>query len=193
MRKFRYKLWHSIIAFLIVLLACGTTASASLLKDNYVGYQYYFSDLSQPYDSPEKFYINPIINYDIVSNAATLTVSDTQIIMHYHTATHYNGGPFNGFVLFDINGTIADFLSFTIDSVTNMTGFNTNRITLDENSIAINFQNLSFTPETVVSISLIGATIPIPEPSIFAILALLIPIAGVFLCDRDVQRKMNLL
>ena len=66
-----------------------------------------------------------------------------------------------------LNFTGADILSLSIDPATNMTGFDASRISFTSNQIQVDWQNLSFTPSTIVKLD---AVTGVPEPSSYVFL-----------------------
>lgn len=103
----------------------------------------------------------------------TIDVSDTRIVFDFLVGGWWGNTEFNGFWFFDINDMIGDFTAVTIDPATNMAGLDASRITFDANNIYINFQNLSFTADTIVSLSINGGAsnpVPTPEPAALGLL-----------------------
>jgi hypothetical protein len=77
---------------------------------------------------------------------------------------------FNGFHVFDVNGTIPAFGSVTINAATNMVGLTPDRVTFDADNIWVNWQNLAFNPSTRVSLDVTPAATPVPEPASLVLL-----------------------
>ena len=154
----------------IATFALATPASASLLDGNSVGIQYLFPDSGTVFadlgsnlvgtDPPTTF--NPY--FDFVFTDTTASASAFQ-----QFAT-WSATAFNGFRLYDINGTIDAFTSVTIDSLSNMVGLDASRITFDADNIYVNWQGLSFSEETIVTLNINGADVNVPEPGSLALL-----------------------
>lgn len=92
--------------------------------------------------------------------------SDTNIFVDYRNSGTWTLTAFNGFHVFDLNGTIPAIVSVTINPATNLAGFTASRITFDADNIWVDWGGLSFDGETVVSLDVLpeGAT-PVPEPA----------------------------
>jgi hypothetical protein len=106
---------------------------------------------------------------DIVDGIASLDISDTNLLLDFTTSgTFYGVGSFNGFVLTDINGTIPDFTSVTINAISNLGGFTPDRIFFDANTIRINFIGLPFRSDSILSLDVTA----VPEPTTVALLGL---------------------
>ena len=67
----------------------------------------------------------------------------------------------------------APFTSVTIDPATNMAGFNASRISFTANQIQVDWQNLSWSPSTVVTLDVNAST---PEPAAITTFALLLAV-----------------
>jgi len=74
----------------------------------------------------------------------------------------------NGFRITDVNGTIDDFVGVSINPATNMAGLDASRISFDADNIWVNWQSLSFDPNTIVSLDITA----VPEPATAMILGL---------------------
>jgi hypothetical protein len=74
----------------------------------------------------------------------------------------FTNGSFNGMHVFDLNGTIPQILSVTINPATVFPGFTVSRISFDANNIFINLAGLNPNPATAVLALDITAA---PEPS----------------------------
>jgi len=153
-------------AMLSLLTPVVSHASPTLFAGHRLGFQWYYSTLDHPHDPPAVIEVTPTGSFYIDHSQSTLTVSDNQIRFEssINFSTHFNGGPFNGFVLTDIDGTIGNLDSFVIESETNLAGFSDSRVTLSANSIAVNFQNLSNRPGMLVVLSVAGHSVPEPSP-----------------------------
>ena len=57
------------------------------------------------------------------------------------------------FHFFDVSGTIEDIVSVSINSATNMSGFDASRVTFDEDNIFIDWSGLSFGPDSLVMLA----------------------------------------
>lgn len=108
------------------------------------------------------------VNIDASTNLPTF-------LFYFTTAgkfsTYRGTATFNGFRFSDINENLADFASVTINSVTNMDGFDASRLTVDPNFILVNFLGLSAVEGTKVGLDLTQAS-PVPEPATLVLLGI---------------------
>ncbi len=170
----------------IATAAIAAQASATVLLGNSVGIQYIFPDIVSVYqdlgsnlvgtDGPTAF--PGYFNFSFTDTTAT--TSDFQFSSSW-TATD-----FNGFHLYDVNGTIAPITSVSINAVTNMVGLDASRITFDANNIYVNWNGLSFDGGTVVTLDINAAGVP--EPASWALM-----IGGFGLVGAAMRRRVSAL
>jgi hypothetical protein len=159
------------VAAAVLVLGLPSVAGATLLDGKTVNYQYYYPDLMSPYSNADNG--NKVVGAGIeVSNISdfqgTMDISDTNILIDFSGSASWNGSSFNGWVLSDVLGAIDAFTSVTINAATNLVGFDLSRISFTANAISVNWQGLSFSPDTVVSLDVNG----VPEPATLALLGL---------------------
>lgn len=155
---------------LLAATAIATVFSApasALLVGNSVGIQYLFPDITTVYEDLGSNLVGtdgptPFTGYfDFSFTDATATASAFQFASSWTTTS------FNGFRLYDLNGTIDAISSVTINPVSNMAGLNASRITFDANNIYVNWNGLNFDQNTVVTLNINGA---VPEPASWAMM-----------------------
>lgn len=160
------------LAVAALTLTIPWAAHADLLLGETINYQYYLPDLLTPYggaDNGNKVVGAGIEVTNLVQNGGTVDLSDTNILVDFNAGpATFSTLPFNGFVLFDIFGTIDAFTSVTINGATNLAGFDASDISFDANTIRVNFSGLTITPATIVSIDINS----VPEPSALVLLGL---------------------
>lgn len=110
---------------------------------------------------------------NVADSVATMDISDTNLYIDYSNQTSWSPATFNGFKITDVFSDIADFTSVSINSATNMVGFDLSRITVLADSIWVNWQGLSFTSETIVSLDINQSAVPIPAAAFLFAPALL--------------------
>jgi hypothetical protein len=96
------------------------------------------------------------------STAASLVVSDRNILIDYEGSAIYGVYPFNGVRIFDFAGTIAAIGGVTINAATNLAGFDISRVTFSSDSIYVNLQGLRVNADTIISIDVAPAAVPEP-------------------------------
>ena len=77
---------------------------------------------------------------------------------------------FNGFKITDTFASIPGFTAVLINPATNLAGFNASMITFDGDNIQVNWQGLSFTTATIVSLDVVAGPV-VPEPGSLSLLA----------------------
>jgi len=172
------------IVIFVAALATATfaaPASAILLSGHPVGIQYvypYLGTINHDLGSNTVGTDGPTIwpeNFSFSFTDTTATASD------FTESNGWNPTPFNGFRLYDVNGTIPTFTSVTIDPASNMFGFNASRITFDANNIYVNWNGLNYDVNTVVKLNINSA---VPEPANWALM-----IAGFSLVGAAARRR----
>jgi hypothetical protein len=114
-----------------------------------VGYQYLFPTNT-----------NVLLNKDITvgagtegdmyGNYAVLNFSDNQISVDFSGGATWSTASFNGFHVVDSQNQLSNITNVTLDSTSNMVGLVGSRVTFDSNNIWVNWNGLSFNPNTLV-------------------------------------------
>jgi hypothetical protein len=99
---------------------------------------------------------------NFVDNRGTLDISDTNIYMGFTSSSSFSSGSFNGWVLTDVFNTIDAFISVSINAMTTLAGLDMSRISVLEDSISVNFANLSFSEGDIVSLDITASQVPEP-------------------------------
>ena len=147
------------------------SAVAAPLMGSVLNYTYYYPDSGTPYTGTPDVNANFLVGpgeeiYTLTDAIGSLDVTATQVIVDFSHNGRLGSAAFSGWVLTDVFGTIDRFASVTIDAATNMIGLDASRLSFDEDSITLNWQGLSFDPDTyvVLNVSTSPDPIPIPEP-----------------------------
>jgi hypothetical protein len=156
--------------------AFSAIGHAAVLDGQTLGYVYNYPTIGtfyppdRPAPYPSSVVVGPGIEIpNIVDNIASLDISDTNLRLNFGSNGNFGGGvPFNGFILTDINGTIPDFASITINSATTLAGFDSSRLFIDANTIRVNFVGLPFQTNDILSLDIAA----VPEPETVALLGL---------------------
>lgn len=167
------------------LLAACLPAHAGLIGST-VNSQYFFS--GGAYNSAQSFTADgaahaPFFSYFQVQ------VTDNQIIYDYTysgSATWSSSGGWSSGALYIENGNLLNFVGapdihgVSLDASSNLAGFGANRITFDNDSIAVNWAGLTFDGDTRVVLNVDAGNLP--EPGSYALVA--VALAGLGLARR---------
>ncbi len=166
----------------IATAAIAAPASATLLAGNSVGIQYIFPNITTVYqdlgsnlvgtDAPTVF--APFFSFSFTDTTATTSA--------FQFNSSWTTTAFNGFRLYDINGTIAPITSVSINAASNMVGLDASRITFDADNIYVNWNGLAFDTGTVVTLDINGSAVP--EPASWALM-----IGGFGLIGASMRRR----
>jgi len=153
------------IVFLLVAVAlmAATPAQASLLWGQTVRLTYEYPGSGQVWNGNiHDLVVGPgfeISNFPVGDPRTNIDFSDTNIFVTYNSASSWTGASFNGFHVFDVNGTIPAFTSVALNAATtaNMMPL---ALTFDANNIWVNWQGIPFDQRTIVSIDVNGGSVP---------------------------------
>jgi len=171
----------------IVKVFCGVAASfffsvaanATLLDSKTINYEYLFpsTDMANNWYGAGSYEVGAGVEAAVGDTFST-DFSDTNILMDFSSSGQWCGcdfETFNGVHFYDALDTIDDFTSVSLNALTNMVGLTQANISFDANNIWIDWQDLYFDANTLVSIDLQNATVDVPEPS-----SLLMMMSGLF-------------
>ena len=166
-----------LFSFAIIVFISGIAmpAHAALLDGKQIQLDYLYPDTSSVYNGNSYLVtvgpgveIPGILSGDQIG--ASVDLSDTNIFIKFLRGEgSFTSSAFNGPHIYDSQGVIDPFTSVTINSVTDLPGFDFSRISFDADNIYINFSGLPLDASTnpVVSIDLNGAPSngAVPEPA----------------------------
>jgi len=176
------KKYRMIFLVLVVCLGLGAFTSAhALLMGNDIYYEYHkptFASILMPNyaDNGYKTVDGSVEISNVAYDKAQMDISDTNIFIQFLDCGTWTDVTFNGWSLTDKSNTIDAFTSVTINSATNMAGFDLSRIYFNGDMITVNWAGLSFNEDTVVSLDINSARAsvqdvsPVPEPSTMLLL-----------------------
>lgn len=179
---------HLVAALGVAVVFFGNVAQASLLSGNTVRYQYHFPTITTNYSNAANgnYVVGAGIEVsNVADNTATLDLSDTNLYVDFATSGGWTSTTFNGFEIFDVLSGIDAFTGVSINSATNLAGFNASRISFDADHIWVNWQGLNFEANTVVSLDISGGN-NVPEPESLALVCL--ALAGLRLTRRKAKQ-----
>jgi len=155
----------TLILACVILVFSAAPAFAVFMDGKVLNYAWFFPDKNTPYA-----YMTPVnitagsgvdtIIIDSYNYVGLLYVSDNQINLTFTADSYFYGAEFSGIRLNDINNTISAFGSVTINPLTNLVGFDSSRISFNQDNIWIDLQGLSFHRDDRVSLQV--APVPIP-------------------------------
>jgi hypothetical protein len=160
-----------VFASVLAGLAMGSAMAAPLMGST-LNYTYYYPAWGTPYggspDANGNFVVGPGDEiYSITDAMGFMNVTANQIIVEFSNSSTIAPAPFSGWVLTDIMGTIDRFAAVTIDAATTLLGLDASRLSYTDDTIALNWQGLSFDAGTRVVLNVLtdnGPATPIPEP-----------------------------
>lgn len=162
---------------LVIGLGAAPVANAGFI-DNTVTGRHLFGETAdnvQVYDTDDS-QVGTGVEFSMLDGIYEVDVSDTNLLLTSPRTTGATAGFFNGFHLFDSNGTIDAILDVSIAS-NGWAGFDASRINFDDNNIWINMQDLSLVAGDSLSLDVSFGTVqpppnPAPEPTTLALLGL---------------------
>ena len=175
---------QKILAAATLAFGASSAGDAQSFDGSTLNYQYYFADSGTPYPAADNgsFVVGPGLEVtDVSDERATLDISGTNIFIDFLNSSNWTPADFNGWVLSDETDNLAAILGVSIDPATNMSGFSLSNISFTGDSIIVNWQGLSFTNTTVVSLNVSFGDAAVPEPGTWAMMLLGFGAVGVAL------------
>lgn len=151
-----------------------STPAAADFDGSTVNFQYYFPDSSSAYafaDNGDKV-VGPGVEVTDMAFSASMDISATNLLVDFSADTSWTSAAFNGWVLSDLTNNLSAITGVTINPLTNMSGFSASNLIWDADSITVNWQGLSFDPDTFVSLDVAFAQSAVPEPGTWAMMLL---------------------
>lgn len=171
----------------ILKAVCGIAASclfsvaanATLLESKTISYEYLFptTDMSNNWYGAGSYVVGAGVETGAGDTFST-DFSDSNVLMDFNSSGQWCGcdfETFNGVHFYDALDNIDDFTLVSLNALTNMVGLTQANISFDANNIWIDWQDLYFDVNTLVSIDLQSAVVDVPEPS-----SLLMILSGLF-------------
>ena len=136
----------------VLSATCGAASASSLIGDT-INFQYFFPDESIPYTQPQVTTVAAGNSdaFDVIGVAKLDPEASGFKIPSFNTTNYFTSAPFNGFKLSSLDFNDASSITgYTL--VTNMLGLDDSRIAFTGHTFDINWQGLSFDPNTYVNV-----------------------------------------
>jgi len=144
-----------------------TGSAHAQLSQGTLGFNYLFPDAGSLYYQSTFSTSSPETGFSgyFTTSATDHTITTSSFAFD----SYWNPADFNGFEVYDYNGTIGAFTSVTIDPISNMAGLDASRVSFDADHIWVNWQGLNFTTDTIVRLDVNGSG-AVPEPASWAMM-----------------------
>jgi hypothetical protein len=158
---------RTITAAILAASAMGLPAAATTLTGNAIGIQYIFPTSGSVFEDTGTNVVGTDGPTSVIGIFSLSFTDTTATASNFTFDTSWTPADFNGFRLYDINGTIPTFTSVTINQISNMAGLDASRIAFDADNVYVNWNGLSFDTNTVVTLNISGA---VPEAQTWAMM-----------------------
>lgn len=181
------------------MAACAFTAGQASAADFLgatVNYQYHYPDMTSAYggaSNGNKIVDGGIEVSNIVDGLGTMNISSNNILVDFTSGATFNSASFNGWILRDLTDNLSAITGVTVNGATNMAGFSASNLIWDANSIAVNWQGLTFNSSTQVSLDVTFAdsAAAVPEPATWAMMLLGFAVIGMAMRRRQPETKVR--
>ena len=168
-----------LVAMGVLLGFAGAADASPILAGQTIQMTYRFPTINDVISTTTSV-VGPAIEWSNFIGEVSVDASDTNIRFQFLSTSSWAPATFSGFGFFNVNGTIPGFAGVTLNS-TNMAGFVQSNISFDADHIYVNWQGLSYTPATFVSIDIAAAAeLPstVPEPATLTLLGVGLVVAA---------------
>ncbi len=173
------------------VLSISSQANAQDFLGSTVNFQYYFPTSSTLYpfaDNGDKL-VGPGIEVTDMAGVANMDISSNNILVTFNTTTNWTSASFNGWVLSDQSNSLSAITGVTVNPLTDMAGFSQSNIVWNADTITVNWQGLSFNPNTVFSLDVSFAS-SVPEPATWAMMLMGFGAIGISMRRRNEKRRL---
>jgi hypothetical protein len=120
-------------------------------------------------------------------SVTAISLSESQIDLTFHATAFLSGYQFEGYSIYNYSGSIPSFTGVTIDAATNLSGFDSSRVSFDANHVYVNLEGLFVNSSNDVTLDVTAESTAVPEPATLAP-AVFAALAGVGLAWRKRRR-----
>jgi hypothetical protein len=152
-----------LLASFLLISAFASSSQATLLDGKTIGYNYYHNTLLWQSGSAV---VGPQLEVPSIISLISLNASDTQLqldLLHTTQFQTIDTSGFNGLEVFDALDAISAFTAISVE--TNISNFDTDRISFDANHVWINLVGFASTAGDFITINLRSTSSEVPEPA----------------------------
>jgi hypothetical protein len=158
----------------LVAAALVPSVAAAQLTGQPVGAQFLFPNAATVVQTLGPTVVGPGIEFTVVAQAEA-DVGDASLLFRGIPGTGpvaWLAGAFNGLRIYDVGGTLPNFVSVTLNPATNLPGFDISRVTWNADEVLVNVQGLVQLPGQIVLLDFgFGSSNVVPEPGTVALVA----------------------
>lgn len=164
-----------IMLIAVIFSTLASQANATILAGDALRIEWLFPDTGSIFSSWDVIVGSGVEVVDAAGYGAIDIDVDggmPNILFDFTSSAGFGFASFNGFRISDYTGTVDDFTNISINSITNMFGFDLSRVSFTADTIDMNFQGLGVNADTFVGLDVDGVSVIAPAPFVLLSLGL---------------------